>query len=170
MQLKAFVKMCAGLLFLFFFIRKRTEGAKCLQTLCNISFDSLSVSYSFAVIWCACLFHPVGSVSFIPSYSCAILSMVYPRFVCNYKKLLCILRLDQFISSHLHTHTHILCDWLYLVMCSCGLLNWIELPVSWCRCQCCIVINVAGLLTHCLVYKEFFFLYICIHLNRDKSS
>lgn len=59
MHLKAFVRM-----FVVFF-RKRTKGAKCLQTLHNV-YESFAFFYpsSVFVIWCACLFYPVHSIAY----------------------------------------------------------------------------------------------------------
>lgn len=149
MQLKAFVKMCLVFCWIWVYVciySQRSKGAKCLQTLHNISFSlGVCVFWPLPGIWCACLFYPVYSdhckllwYSDIVShflYS----SMIIPDFflVCNYK------RFPRTQKSHnvyfwgsirsyiFFPPFNAFHDWLYLTVSAC-VGCWIELPVSWC--------------------------------------
>lgn len=185
MQLKAFVKMCVVFCWIWMYVciyLQRSKGAKCLQTLHNISF-SLGV--------CMCVWAIAGylvrlsllsrllwssQTSLVHWYCFSLfytrlwLSQIFSPYAITrdflvHRKVTMYIFEARFVHIFFHHSMHSMTDFIWLSACvGC----WIELPVSWCLWQCYIVINVAELLTHCLgIYTIFFHLY---HLNRDKSN
>lgn len=186
MQLKAFVKMFVVFCWIWMYVciyLQRSKGAKCLQTLHNISF-SLGV--------CMCVWTIAGYLvrlsllsrllwssqtslvhwyCFSFFYTRLWLSQIFSPYAIT-RDFLVHRKVTMYIFEARFVHIffppfNAFHDWLYLTECLCGLLNWIAgfmVSMAMLHChKCSWVVN--ALFGH--IHNFFFHLY---HLNRDKSN